>query len=112
MSLQRFTDTSACTVPASTSLVGSGPYTYTTTPGINFGSSSAGQVRVPTGSSISSLTWYCGDSINGPWYPCNSAPVTTISAGQSDLIPAACFGAHWLLPVGNAAGSINLDLKS
>ena len=104
-SIQRFCVTTEFTAPSSAA--GNG---------FNFGSSSAGQVRVPSGSSITSLTWYCGDTVGGPWYAVQdgsgNAVTSTIAAGNSCLIPAACFACHWLLPVGNAAGTINLDLKS
>ena len=80
--------------------------------GLAFGSASAGQVRVPAGSSITSLTWYSGDTISGPWYAIQTSAVSTIAASQSDLIPASCFACAFLLPVGNAAGTINIDLKA
>ncbi len=106
MGLQRFTDTlSGFAVPASA-----------TGNGFAFGSSSAGQVRIPSGSPITSLTWYSGDTRGGPWYPvqdgAGNGVTSTVAAGNSCLIPAACFACAFLLAVGNSAGTMNLDLKS
>lgn len=99
--LQRYCDqATAFSVPATA-----------TGQGFSFGSFSSGEVRVPAGSSITSLTWYSGDTLSGPWYVCTDVAAVNVAASQAAAIPPGCFGAKFLLPVGNAAGTINLDFK-
>ena len=85
--------------------------------GILFGSYSSGEVRVPSTSAlVGPLTWYSGDALYGPWYPCQdgagNAVTSTIAAGNACLIPVNCFGCKYILPVAATAGLINIDLKA
>ena len=87
---------------------------------IPFGNFAGGQVFVPTGSSITALTWY-GSHDGTTFLPIEDGAgnaVTSIfsssaAAAKSCLIPAACFGCAFLKAVASgAAGTIYLSLKS
>ena len=86
-----------------------------TSQSIPFQNSSGGQVHVYAGSSLTALTWYA--SVDGVLFlPVQdgqgNAVASIVSAGISCLIPASCFSCAFLKAVGNAAGSIDLALKS
>lgn len=82
---------------------------------IPFADYAGGQVYVPAGSSLTSLTWY-GSGDNATFYPVQdglgNAVTSTVAASMCCLIPAACFACLFLKAVGNAAGTIAISLKS
>ena len=86
-----------------------------TTDEVAIGDFTMGSFRVPTGSSITTITWYSNVAAGGTGLPANdelSAPVTqTVSAGNEYALPAALAGMRSILPVGDAAGTINILLK-
>lgn len=92
------------------------PSSAGTNKGLAFGSYSSGQIRVPaqTANGLTTLTWYSGDTIGGPWYPvqdgAGNAVTSSIGSGNSCLIPVLCFGCKFLLPTGDQTSVINLDL--
>jgi hypothetical protein len=100
-----------CGTSAAASLVG----TTGAAGKVDFRNFSGGQVYVPAGSSITSLTWY-GSHDGVTFLPvqdgAGNAVVSTVAAGYSCLIPASCFACAFLLAVGNAAGTINLSIKT
>lgn len=80
-----------------------------------FSSYAGGMVHVPSGSSITSLTWYGSD--DGTTYyaiqdGAGTAVVTTVAAGQAAPIPTACFAAAYLKAVGNTTGTVHITLKT
>jgi hypothetical protein len=82
---------------------------------IPFGNHSGGQVYVPSGSTITTITWY--GSHDGVTFTeiqdgSNNAIVSLISASLNCAIPAACFACAFLKAVGDAAGTIDISLKS
>jgi len=76
-----------------------------------------GQVIIPAGSSITTLTWHVAEKVNGTFVPAydsaaSPAAVTqTVAAGRAYPIPAALAGAASLKAVGNVAGSVYVNLK-
>lgn len=97
-----------------------------TTPNIDFQEASGGTVIVPTGSSITTLTYYAaknpaaagsgiGEPAAGDFQPLQdstgAAVVQTVAASKAFPLPDACFGCGWLRIKANAAGSVDLTLK-
>lgn len=96
-------------------------YTVATSVGsakeIAFGSMSTGLAFVPTGSSISSLTFYAAEKSGGTFLPIytydgTASAITSITAARAYEFPPGVYGARVLKIVGNAAGTIFLTLKS
>jgi hypothetical protein len=88
-----------------------------TTKAIPYGDCNQGQVYVPSGSAITSLTWHVCYAEGGTYVAAYdngtpSAVVQTVAAGQGHPIPAALAGARWLKAVGDEAGTIYLTMKS
>lgn len=83
---------------------------------IPFTNASAGQVFVPAGSNLTTLTWYAAPVSGGTFLAVQNgagvAVTSTVSAGICCLIPAACFGCAVLKAVGNADGTVDICLKS
>lgn len=99
----------------------------TTTPAIPFQKAIAGTIHIPTGSSITSLTWHTGytappvastpeaatvfvaayDSAATP-----AAVTQTVAAARSYPIPTALAGARWLKCVANAGGDVYITWKT
>ncbi len=73
-----------------------------------------GMVHVPSGSSITTLTWHVSTKERGTYLPAyNSAGAVTqtVAAGRSYPIPSDLQGAAWLKMTGNASGSVGVTLK-
>lgn len=74
-----------------------------------------GRFHVPTGSSITSITWYdattSGGTFRASYDEYGSAVTQTVSAAKSYAIPAALAGAAFLKAVGDADGTIDVTLK-
>lgn len=91
----------------------------TTTGEVNFSEFAGGTLYVPTGSSITSLTFYVAPGIGGTYlaaYDDSSmstpaAIVLTVSAAKAYPLPSSLFAAGSLRMVGNAAGTVYLTLK-
>jgi len=77
---------------------------------------SGGLVVLPASSSITTITWYVAITPDDTFVPAKDgiggAVTTTIAQGQGCLIPAALFAAGAIKAVGNAAGVIDVSLKS
>lgn len=104
MSLVRFNQSN--TVAVATSVATSG--------NIVFGDFSGGMVFVPTGSSLTTLTWYAATDETGTYLPVNNADgavAQTVEGGKCYPIPEDLFGAVYLRIVGNAAGAVLVSLK-
>jgi len=69
-----------------------------------------GLVIVPSGSSITSLTYYTAEKVGGTRVPLNSsagvATTQTVAAGKAYDMPSEVYGCRVLYFKGNAAGSI------
>lgn len=84
---------------------------------INYGDFEKGMVLVPSGSSLTTLTWHTSETEGGTYVPAYSsaavpAAVTqTVSAGKSYPIPSDLNGARFLKITGNAAGVVGVTLK-
>lgn len=82
-----------------------------TSPAIKF-QSRGGQIQIPSGSSITSLTWYTSEKSDGTFLPAyiedgsEAVAQSGLLAGRSYPIPAALFGAPWIKAVANAAGAV------
>jgi len=81
---------------------------------IPYGSFEAGEIHVPSGSSLTSLTWH--SSHDGTTYvaaqdAAGSPVAQTVAAGKAYPMPAALAGCKWLKAVGNADGTVHLTLK-
>lgn len=88
-----------------------------TTEEIPVGDFSGGTVHVPTGSSITSLTYWAATELGGTYLalytsvPTPVAVTQTVSGAKSYDLPAACFGCVGLKIVADAAGDVTLSLK-
>jgi hypothetical protein len=86
-----------------------------TTPEIAFGHATGGEVRIPAGSSITTLTWWSSDEPGGTYLPCydaaNSAVAQTVAHTQANALPAALLGRNYLKAVVNANGAVTIVTK-
>jgi len=93
-----------------------------TTNPVGFESCAGGMVYIPSGSSITSLTFYISPSDEStaanrlPAYDDSSmstpaAVVLTVAAGRAYPIPSCLFGCGAFWMVGNAAGTVYVTLK-
>lgn len=86
-----------------------------TTPEIPFSDQIVGQLYIPAGSSITSLTWYAAPNYDATYlvaYDAGTNGAQTVAAGRSYKIPVELAGARYLKAVGDAAGTIYVSLKS
>lgn len=86
-----------------------------TTPEVIFSDQVVGRIRIPSGSSITTLTFYDCEEPAGEFALAIDAAtngVLTVAAGRSYKIPYELVGAGCLKIVGNAAGEIYLNMKS
>lgn len=76
----------------------------------------SGEVFVPTGSSITSLTFWAAPTPGGTYLPAQdydgAAVVLTVAQTKSYPIPLCLIGCRALKVVGNVAGTIDVSLKS
>lgn len=87
------------------------------TPAIGFESFTRGMVLIPTGSSITSLTYYGSTTQNGTYLPLydsakNALTQTSLTAARGYDIPAAVYALPWIKIVTDADGAVALALKS
>lgn len=86
---------------------------------IPFAGASCGRIHVPTGSSITSLTFYDSPTESGTFIASYDDTATTpvaialtgLSAAKSYPIPAKMFGAAYIKLVGNADGVVDIVIK-
>lgn len=87
-----------------------------TTPEISIEYYGSGQIYVPTGSSITTLTYHVAEKIGGTYLPAQDATGTavtqTVGAAKAYPIPAILFGAVAMRIVANAAGNVIVNVKS
>lgn len=83
---------------------------------IPFEKSAGGQLYVPTGSSLTTLTWHTAENDGGtflPAYDADGVAVTqTVTAAGSYPFPTALFGCAALKITGNADGTVHVNLKA
>lgn len=86
-----------------------------TTAEIDYSEAICGGIGVPTGSSITSLTWYGARTAGGTYYPAYDkngvAIVQTVAAARGYQFHEDLAGWRFLKAVGDVAGSIELSLK-
>ena len=86
-----------------------------TTAEIGYEGWASGMVYVPSGSSLTSLTWYVAPVSGGTYVAAQdgagNAKTSTVSAGKAVPIPADLLGAGALKAVGNTTGTIDVSLK-
>ncbi len=91
----------------------------TTTPVLGFAKAAGGAIEIPTGSSITSLTFYSFHSSEGtflPYYDNSSlsapvAVVMTVAGGKIYQLPDSVFPLSRFKIVANAAGNVYLQMK-
>lgn len=85
----------------------------TTTASISFGPWAGMVVHVPTGSSLTSLTfWAVINSVAVPLLDSSGVAVAlTVTAGNAYDVPAAAFACSELRFVGNTTGTIDVQVK-
>ena len=75
-----------------------------------------GILSVPSGSSLTSLTFYVSDTKDGTYqafYDASNAAVTmTVAADRVYVIPVAVNSGIWVKIVGNASGTVNFVGKT
>lgn len=88
----------------------------TTTPAVSISAYAAGVVYIPTGSTITSLTYYAAYGTDGTYVPIydqtGSAITQTVVADRCYAMPSDLFGAGQIKIVANAAGDVQLSLKT
>lgn len=96
---------------------------HATTGEIDFRGARGGRFYVPTGSGITSITWYdapmprsygVGSDAEYAGYeddPTAAVAQTGVAAGKSYDIPAALFASGAIYPVGNTTGTIYVTQK-
>lgn len=88
----------------------------TTTDEISIESFASGQIYVPTGSPITTLTYHVSSKVGGTYFPAQdstgSAVTQTVAATKAYPIPSALFGAVVMKIVVNSAGSVVISLKT
>jgi len=89
-----------------------------TTPEVPVGAKSSGEVFMPAGGSVNTLTFHAAPKLGGTFLPAydsaaSPAAVTlAVTAGRAYMLPSPLFGAAAIKIVGDAAGTIHLNLKS
>lgn len=83
---------------------------------IDFRNASGGTFEVDD-ADLTTITWYTLSGADGATRVAantegGSAITQTVADNKSYAIPAALFGAAYLIPVGNNAGTIRVDIKS
>ncbi len=81
---------------------------------INYSDFERGMVSVPTGSSLTTLTWHVSGSESGTFLPARNAAgaiTQTVSGGNAYPIPSDLQGARFLKITGNADGVVGVTLK-
>ena len=83
---------------------------------IPFGHASGGEVRIPAGSSITSITWYSCDTTEGTFLACydaaNAAVTQTVAASRAHSLPADLVGRSFLKGVTNADGTVDIVTRT
>jgi len=83
-----------------------------TTPAIPLGPKYRGVVYVPTGSSITTLTFHVAPTISDTFIPLyttgGSAVTQTVAAARAYPLPSSLVGAGAMKVVGDAAGAITI----
>jgi len=87
----------------------------TTTEVITYDQYAGGGVLIPTGSTITTLTWHA--SADGTTFAAASdeggtAIVQTVSAAKAYELPSALYGWRYIKAVTNAAGTVYISLKT
>jgi len=89
--------------------------TLSTTPNIDFRRWAGGTIHIPTGSSITSLTFHVAleDGIFIPLFDTTPAAVVlTVAASGAYPVPDACFGNSEIKIVVNVSGVVDINLKA
>jgi hypothetical protein len=89
-----------------------------TTGGIDIGKFASGEVVIPTGSGLTSLTYYIAYQTGGTYTPAYDAAAPGVAIAQTVAqtraypIPASVFGAALIKMVGNTSGTIGYNVKT
>lgn len=87
-----------------------------TTPEILYGDFEYGIIFIPSGSPITSLTFYAAPESGGDFLPLydvtNAAVTMTVAAGRAYPIPAECIAAKAIKIVSDAAGDVEMSFRS
>ena len=82
---------------------------------VEFEAFETGGVHIPTGSSLTTLTWYTSLTKNGGYTivrdGSNNNVTSTVAADYNYQFPSALTGARFVKIVGNAAGVVGVTLK-
>lgn len=87
-----------------------------TTPEIDIARFAWGEIYIPTGSSITTLTYHVAPEMGGTYLPAQDSSGTavtqTVGAAKAYPVPAAIWGAYAIRIVANAAGAISVSFKT
>ena len=87
-----------------------------TTGVIPVGGLNLARVIVPTGSSVTSLTFYSAATEDGTYQPCYTtagvAITQTVAAARDYELPAGLYGVRHVKAVANVAGTVHFLLKA
>lgn len=84
-----------------------------TTQALRMSDQTSGTVRVPTGSSLTTLTWYISETEDGTYAVFDDAGTSgaqTVEGGKAYSLPAALASVAWAKAVGNVAETVHLNL--
>ncbi len=87
-----------------------------TTPAIDIARFASGEILIPTGSTITTLTYHVVNISSGTYTPAydsaGNAVTQTVQQTRAYPIPSAVFGASGIKIVADAAGSVSYCLKT
>jgi len=82
---------------------------------IDFEAFETGRVHIPTGSPLTTLTWYSSLTEDGTYTivrdSSNNNVISAVAADYNYQFPSALTGARFVKIVGNAAGVVGVTLK-
>lgn len=85
------------------------------TPVIDYSAAGGGQIHIPTGSTITTLTYFAGYDETVTFLPLRTSAAVAVtqivSGGNVYDLPAACFGSRLLQIVTDADGAVVIVLK-
>lgn len=86
-----------------------------TTPEIDWSGAAAGTIFIPTGSTITTLTYHAAPKKGGTYLPIQTAAgvavTQTVAADKAYDMPASLVGCGAIKIVANAAGAVGISIK-
>ena len=74
-----------------------------------------GYIYMPSSTSVSTITWYSSEEVDGTYVVCHTGSgdiTSTVAASRAVPMPTNLVGARYLKAVGNANGTCKLSIQS